>query len=410
MHTKPHRNPHDQKIKNENELYFKPQKSNAHNPQSISIIKDVISTMKIEILKEHLERAAGIASKVSNKNLSLPVLGCALFVVSHDRAVMRATNLDVSVEVVLKAKIIQEGIVAVPALILAQTISAFSDQKLTLELSGTHISIKGEGGTSSIATLDTSEFPTLPYVKQGEGLSAQLASQEIVSALRMVSFAAAPSSMKPELASISLLLEKGEIVAAATDSFRLAEVRIPAKAKSHFGPTLIPARNVPDIIRALEGSAEVEVRVTENQCSFVTDAGFITSRTIDGAFPDYQAIIPKEFTATATALKEDIVRAFRKVSIFADTFNQVHITLHPSEKKLSVQSSNTSVGETNEHIAAVLEGEDIDINFNARYITDALSVLGGDSISFSVAGPGRPMIIEDVPKRGFLYLVMPMNR
>lgn len=366
--------------------------------------------MKIEILREHLEKAAGIAAKVSNKNLSLPVLGCALFVVSQDRAVMRATNLDVSVEVVLKAKISSDGVVAVPAQVLAQTVAAFSDQKLTLELVGTNLVVKGDRSKSQIATVDTSEFPTLPYVKENEGLSAKLPTHEIAAALRMVSFSAATSGMKPELASISLMLEKGELVAAATDSFRLAEARIPAKVKAHFGPTLIPARNVPDILRAIEGAQEVEVRVAENQCTFVTDAGFITSRTIDGAFPDYTQLIPKEFVATATSLKEDVARAFRKVSIFADTFNQVHITLKPSSKKFAIQSSNTSVGETDEDIASVLEGEDIEINFNARYITDALSVIGGDSVSFSIAGPGKPMIIEDTPKRGFTYLVMPMNR
>lgn len=366
--------------------------------------------MKIEILRENLERAAGVAAKVSNKNLSLPVLGCALFVVSGDRAVLRSTNLDVSVEMVLKAKVVKEGIVAVPAIVLAQTISAFSDQKITVELVGTNIVIKGDRGTSSIATVDTSEFPTLPYVKQGEGVSAELPTREVISVLRMVSFAAATSSMKPELASISLMLEKGELVAAATDSFRLAEARVPAKVKASFGPTLIPARNVPDIIRALEGVDNVEIRVTENQCSFVTDAGFITSRTIDGAFPDYGALIPKEFVAVATSLKEDVARAFRKISIFADTFNQVHIGIKPSEKKFIVQSSNTSVGETDEHVPAVFEGEDIEINFNARYITDALSVVGADSVSFSVAGAGKPMIIEDSPRRGFTYLVMPMNR
>jgi DNA polymerase-3 subunit beta len=200
------------------------------------------------------------------------------------------------------------------------------------------------------------------------------------------------------------------LIAAATDSFRLAEVRIPVKVRSGFGPILIPARNVGDIIRSIESSQEVELRVSENQCSFISDQGFITSRTIDGAFPDYRALIPKEFVVSATALREDVVRAFRKVSIFADTFNQVHISLSPSQKTFAIQSSNTAVGETDETIPAVIEGDDLEINFNARYITDAVQVVQSDSVTLSIAGPGKPMIIEDAPKRGFLYLVMPMNR
>lgn len=366
--------------------------------------------MKIEILREHLDKATTVAAKVSNKNLSLPVLGCAIFIVSHDRAVMRATNLDVSIEVVLKAKVIQEGVAAVSAHVLAQTIAAFSDHKLTLELIGTRVVISGERGTSSIATVDVSEFPTLPYIKHGEGVSVLIPSHDVVSALRMVSFAAATTSMKPELASISLTLEGNELIAAATDSFRLAEARIPVKVKSHFEQILIPARNVPDIIRALEGSTEVELRVVDTQCTMVTLGGFITSRTIDGAFPDYGALIPKEFVATASALKEDVVRAFRKVSIFADTFNQVHISIKESSKTITVQSSNTSVGATEEEVPAAIEGDALEINFNAKYITDALAVIGSDSITFSIAGMGKPMLIEDLPKRGFTYLVMPMNR
>lgn len=366
--------------------------------------------MKIEILKEHLDRAVGLASKVSNKNLSLPVLGCTVFVISKDRAVVRATNLDVSVEVSLKAKVVSEGVVAVPSQILAQTVSAFSDQKLILELSGTNLVIKGERGKSSIATVDASEFPTLPYVKEGEGVSVRLPSHDLAALLRMVSFSASTSSMKPELASVSLTLEGGELIAAATDSFRLAEARLMTKVRGQFGPSLIPARNIPELVRCMELSQETEVRVGETQCTLVTESGFITSRTIDGAFPDYRGLIPKEYVATVTTLREDVVRAFRKVSIFADTFNQVHIVVQPSDKKFTIQSSNSAVGATDEEIPSALEGDDIEINFNAKYITEALSVMGGDSIVFSVAGPGKPMVIEDSPRRGFLYLVMPMNR
>ncbi len=366
--------------------------------------------MKLEILRENLEKAVSVASKVSNKSLSLPVFGCVLIVVEDGKAVLRATNLDLSVEVVLKAKIIQDGVIAVPAHTLSQTVSALTDQKLTLKTSGNNLVIDGERGTTSITLIDPSEFPTLPYVKEGVGTSVVLPTREFISALRSVSFSASTSSVKPELASISLVLEKGELIAAATDSFRLAEVRLPIKTKGSLGSVLVPARNIPDILRAIEVGAEIEVRVGENQCSFISDFGHITSRTIDGSFPDYHAIIPRESVAEATCLKEDAIRAFRKISIFTDSFNQVHISLKPSEKAFTVRAVNASVGETFDHIPAVLEGEDIDINFNAKYIVDALSVVGGDSITFSIAGAGKPMVMTDSPNRGFTYLVMPMNR
>jgi len=367
--------------------------------------------MKIEILKENLDKAITVTSKVSNKNLSLPVLGCVLFVVGDGRAVVRSTNLDVSIEATLKAKIIEDGVIAVPAQTLAQTISALSDMKITLSANndGNSLTINGERGTTTITTVDPAEFPTLPYVKAGES-SVSVPTNNFNTALKSVVFSASTSSVKPELASVALSLKKGELIAAATDSFRLAEVRVPVKVKHSFDTVLIPARNVPDILRVVEGGGEVEVRIGENQCTFVSDVGYITSRTIDGAFPDYQAIIPKDSVASATCLREDAVRAFRKVSIFTDSFNQIHISFRLTEKTFSIRAVNASVGEAVDNIPAVLEGEDIDINFNARYIMDALAVVSGDSVHFSSAGAGKPMLITDVPHKGFTYLVMPMNR
>ncbi len=366
--------------------------------------------MKIEILRDNLEHAVSIAARVSNKNLSLPVLGCVLIIVSEGKAVLRATNLDVSVEVTLKAKVFTTGTVAVPAHVFQQTVSALTDQKLTIKIVGNALVIDGERGTTSITTVDPAEFPNLPYVKEGQGTSVVIPTRDFLAAFRSVSFSASTSSVKPELSSVSITIEGGELTAAATDSFRLAEVKVPVKAKSVVSPLLIPARNISDIMRAVESSETIEMRAGENQCTFVTDLGFLTSRTIDGAFPDYKAIIPRDVVATATCLKEDAIRAFKKISIFTDTFNQVHISVKPSEKKFTVRAVNASVGETIDHIPATLEGEDIDINFNARYVTDALSVVAGDSISFGIAGHGKPMLMTDVPHRGFTYLVMPMNR
>lgn len=366
--------------------------------------------MKIELLKENLEKVVGTVSRVSNKNLSLPVLGCVVISADTSSVSVRATNLDVSVDATLKAKVLESGVVAVPAHTLSQTVSALTDQRLTLKTSGNTLVIEGERGTTSITTVDATEFPSLPSVPEGKGVAVRIPARELSAALRSVSFAASTSSVKPELASVSLSFEGGQLVAAATDSFRLAEVKIPTEAKQSVSGVLIPARNIPDILRTLDGVGDVEIRVGENQCSFFSDFGFLTSRIIDGAFPDYRAIIPKDSVASATCLKEDAVSIFKKVAIFTDSFNHVHLSFKPSDKVFTVKAVNAPVGETTDHIPATLEGEDIDINFNARYITDALPVIGGDSVTFSTAGHGKPMIITDVPHKGFTYLVMPMNR
>lgn len=366
--------------------------------------------MKIEILKEYLEHAVQLAARIANKNLSLPVLSCAVLSATGGRAVLRATNLDVSIEVPLKAKIISEGSVAVPAQVLHQLVAAATEQKVVISVSDTTLTISGSRGVSKLKTLDVAEFPTLPYVKEGEGVTTTLPAKELSLAFKSVSFAAASSGMRPELSSIFLKVTDGVLTAAATDSFRLAEMKLPTKSKDSCEPILLPARNTPEIIRVLGGHDTAEVRIGENQITFVVGGGFITSRVIDGAFPEYGAIIPKTFTSEATMLTEEVVRTLRKVSVFTDQGGQVELGASVSDKRLSFRATNREVGEAAEEVDAALQGDDIVLSFNIRYILDALGVVSSDSVCFRFSGSGKPLIISEVPDKGFTYLVMPMNR
>lgn len=366
--------------------------------------------MKIEILKEHLENAVALAARTANKNLSLPVLGCAVLVVKDDRVTLRATNLDVSMEVAMKAKVAEAGTVAVPAHILSQTIATATDDKLTLLSDDTTLTVKGGHGSAKIKTIDSTDFPTLPFVKEGEGASVVLPGSALVRAFKSVSFAASTSGMRPELSSVYVEVSDGILTTAATDSFRLAEMKTPVKTKVSTDPILIPARNIQDIIRIIGNAETVELRHGENQVTIIVDGSYLTSRTIDGAFPEYQAIIPKNFATAATVLTEDALKTMRKVSVFVDSANQVTLSAKPKDKTFTIEARNAQVGETKEDMESVIEGEEVTINFNARYILDALSVITSDSIVFNIAGVGKPMVMSDVPDKGFTYLVMPMNK
>lgn len=366
--------------------------------------------MKLEILKKHLEEIVQIISRVSNKNLSLPVLGCILISASPTKTTMRATNLDVSVEFDLKTKVLKEGVVAVPAQIFNQSISTITDEKITLEVVDSNLHIVGSHGVSKLKTIDHEDFPTLPYVKDGEGVSLTINTKEFLRAIKSTSFAVASSGMRPELSSVFLGIFGGVLTAAATDSFRLAEIKIQTKTKQDTEPILLPARNIQDIVRVVSSSDVVEIRIGENQATYVANGNYITTRIIDGAFPEYQKIIPKNFTTSATFLTEDILTTLKRVSVFVDQTGQVEFSLSSENKKFMVRATNTQVGETYESVDATIEGEDLTMYFNARYILDALNVVSTDSVSFKFSGVGKPLIVSEVPEKGFTYLVMPMNK
>lgn len=366
--------------------------------------------MKIEVLKKHLEEAVQMVSRVSNKNLSLPVLGCILISATTNGASLRATNLDVSIEVQLKSKINDGGVVAIPAQVFLQAVNAIIDEKIHISTDGNMLNLKTKHGETNLKTVDASEFPSLPYIKKGVGVSVSIPSKEFIRSLKSVVFSAANSGMRPELAAVFISMSDGTLTTAATDSFRLAEMTTSLKTKESFDPILVPARNIPDIIRTIDPTDTVEIRVDDNQATYIAGGNFITSRLIDGAFPEYNAIIPKKHTTSATVLLEDLSQALRKVTVVTDQSGQVDFNIDTKKRTFTLTASSAPVGTTHEYIESTIDGENIAMRFNARYIIDALNIISTDSVTLQFSGPGKPLVIHETPNKGFTYLLMPMNR
>jgi len=149
------------------------------------------------------------------------------------------------------------------------------------------------------------------------------------------------------------------------------------------------------------------VKTTKNQISVATKTIYITSRIIDGVFPDYNQIIPKEFETTFTTLKQDIIDAIRSVSVFSDKFNQITFTIENNTALF--ENKNADIGEGRSRIKIKQEGKSLVIKFNQKYITDAFPSIPDETILFSFAGPHKALLIEGGSNKSFRYLVMPMN-
>ena len=174
---------------------------------------------------------------------------------------------------------------------------------------------------------------------------------------------------------------------------------------------MIPFKNIPEILRVL-GETDEEARVcfNKNQISFSFDGVYLTSRVIDGAFPDYRQIIPKEYETSAVVLKQDLLNALKLSNIFSDKFNQINLEIYPKEKKFELSSANSDVGENRTALDAALEGEKAELSFNYKYFLDCFQSLSTDSVSIKVKDSSRPMLVSGVSDTSFLYLIMPMNR
>ncbi len=366
--------------------------------------------MNIECIKEKLSYALGKAERVTGKNITLPILSCVLLEASDSILTIKATNLDLGIEIKVPVKVTTPGSVAVSGTILNNFISNIGgDKNITLEVIDGNLKVSTKHSESTLKSFPIDDFPTIPKVIDENSFT--LNGQDLVKGLKSVMYSASISTMRPVLSSVMVYSEEDNIVFVATDSFRLAEKKIRVKKHKDFNQILIPFKNISDIIRVIEDIKEdVTVFLNQNQLALSHENLYVTSRVIDGVFPDYKQLIPKDTKTEVILLKQDLINAFKLSNIFLDKFSRVTFTIFPDKKTFTLSTKNIDIGENTNSVDAVVKGDELTINFSYKYIVDCFQSLNSDSISLSFTDSNRPMIIRPVTDTSFLYLVMSMNK
>lgn len=366
--------------------------------------------MNIECVKEKLSYAIAKAERITGKNITLPILSCVLLEAHDSVLTIKATNLDLGIEITLPVKVIKPGTVAVSGSVLYNFISNITnDKNISLETTGDVLTVSTKHNTSIIKTHPTEDFPIIPKVSKEKTFMFNVPG--LIKGFKSVMYSSSVSTIRPVLSSVFLSSEEDSVVFVATDSFRLAEKKVGVKKHKEFNQILIPFKNVGEIIRTMEDIKEdVEVCLNENQISFSYNELYLTSRVIDGVFPDYKQIIPKETKTEVVVLKQDLISSLRISNIFSDKFSQVTFYIKPKEKIFEITTKNMDVGESTNRIDSVIKGEEFSVSFNYKYIVDCFQSIDSDSLSLSFSDVNKPMVVRGVGDSSFLYLVMPMNR
>jgi DNA polymerase III subunit beta len=365
--------------------------------------------MKLECDKSKIESVIQKTSKLANKHLTLPVLSCVYFDVLDNKLIVKSTNLDIGVEIEMKVKTIEKGCLAVPANVLLGVLSSIKEDKLIFESKDNNLKISSSKNSVVIKCLPHDDFPSIP--KLGDSKSIKINCHDLISGFKSVWYSASNSNIKPELSSVYVFKEDGQLVFVSTDSFRLAEKKVNTKTPVDFPHTLLPFRNVSEIIKLFEDyDGDINIIFEKNQAAFITEDMYLVSRLIDGTFPDYKQIIPKSFGANATVLKNDLINSIKTSNIFSDSLNQVKLKVDVKNKSLDIESKNNDVGESKESINASTSGDNIELNFNSKYLIDCMQSIPSDSLALNFGGAGKPLAISGATDKSFLYIVMPMNR
>lgn len=361
--------------------------------------------------QENLAQGLATVSRIATKNANLPILNNLLLKTVNGSLEVSATNLEIGMQLRIRGKVEGEGALTVPARIFSEFVSLIGDEKVELEQQGLALMIKTSRGDTQLKGLAAEEFPLIPAVEQHEQLSCSAVS--LREALPKVLFAAAHDETRPEISGIYLAASGKRLTMVATDSYRLAECTAQLNhAAAKDVHAIVPARTMQELLRMLgQEDAEVKLALTPNQILITYDDGELVSRLIDGQYPEYQQVIPERHETRVVVPTADLRQAVRAASLFSRPgINDLQLSVDAEKKELSLQTSNTQIGENRQTIVAAVEGEKNTIVFNGHYLLDGLNALEGDEVALEMTNSASPGVLRSIGDDHYLYIIMPIKQ
>lgn len=372
--------------------------------------------MKIEILKENLKMGFNVVEKIVGKNLSLPILDNVLINTEDSFLNLISTDLKTTIKLWILTKIIKKGKLVVPVRFVSNFISLLPDEKIIIEARGQNLHIECGNFTTQIQGYNPEEFPIIPEFKNSEYL--EIDNKKFCQGLSQVVNMVSLSQTRPEISGVYFSFSKNVLKIAATDSFRLAEKTIllenPVKKEYSFILPQKPAKEIINILEDKEGV--IRIYFSDNQTMFEFPMKEvkhpqieITSRLIEGEYPNYQDIIPNKFKTQIVLKKDEFLNQIKTASLFSNKVNEVKISANPVGKEINIFAKNTDIGESKSNISAKIEGEPVEISFNYKFLIDGLLHIKSSEVIFEISKEEGPCILRPVGDLSYIYVVMPIK-
>jgi len=370
-------------------------------------------TMKLQVLQENLERAVGIATRFSSSRAQLPILGNILFSTRKSKIYISSTNLEISASVQIGAKVEKEGEISIPSKVVADLITNFPKETINLESEKEQLKISANGFSSTILGIDSTDFPKVPSSVDNKN-SITFSKKEITESLGKVSFATSVDETRPILTGVLFILAKNSLSLVATDGFRLSKKTFSINGLKGTSKTVvIPKGILTEIGRGSFSTDELlfDLQEKDKQVVFGLDNTVLTSRLLEGEYPDFEKIIPKTSNTKILLDKEEFLRAVKLASIFArESANVVKIKVLKDSVKVYAESGQAGKQETK--VDAKIEknsNEDFEVAFNYRYLEEFLHSVTGEEISLEFLNPTSAGVFKDTSDTNYLHLIMPVK-
>lgn len=364
--------------------------------------------MNFSCTQQNISKALNTVSRFTGgKTTTLPILNNILLTTDNGRLKLSATNLEIGINTWIGAKVEAEGSYTLPSKLFIDFVSTNNDSTINIKLKDNSVLLESPRYKASIKGIISSEFPLIPLVKDQKPFFVN--SSNLKRAISETIFASAIDETRPVLGGIYLIVKENKLILVATDSYRLAEKTISLnKNYDKEISVIVPTRILNELARIMEDDQEVGILVGDSQIQFSFGEIEIISRLIEGNYPDYKQIIPKSFGTTVEINNSELKNAIKMASYFVrDGANNIRIKT--AKDNFIISSYSAETGDSVSTIPCKIEGDDIEITFNAKYILDELNIVQTEFIEFKFNDKLNPGLIIPKGEKDYLYIIMPLR-
>jgi DNA polymerase-3 subunit beta len=366
--------------------------------------------VKISLERDALLAQLQTASRVASSRSAIQALSGVQVSAGADGCELRATDMEVGLRVPLKAEVAREGVVVLPARLLVDVVRSLPASQVSVELRAAEHDVELISGNATfhIRTLRNEDFPPFPEPEADAVVSLPVSA--FVSTALKVAGSASRDETRPILTGILVSASDRELRMVATDSYRLSvkETELQTSLPSAFEVN-VPARALQELARVAAGAGEdqLSVSVRENQVIFSLDGVVLSSRLIDGQFPNYRQLLPESFEYELRIAGSELTDVVRRISLLAQ--KNAPLRLAFAQGELTVSAQTPDIGEARESLPVAFQGEPLEIGFNPEFLRDGLEAVEEGDVLLKLISPLRPGLIEAADESRFRYLIMPIR-
>jgi DNA polymerase-3 subunit beta len=366
----------------------------------------VSAGLRITCAKDELAQALGVVSRALSTRTSVQILSGILLEARAGELRLAATDMELSLRATLPAQVEGDGSIVLPGKTLVDIARLLPGDEVTIEHRPSESVVHVTAGSASytLNTYNPEDFPRLPEL---DAISTFAVEREsLLETIGRVARAASRDESRPVLTGILVQFGGGKLTMAATDSYRLAVKETSFSGTVPDLEAIVPGRSLQELARIANSGDEVEIGVQENQVLFSTDGVWLTTRRIDGQFPNYRQLLPESFEHELTVPRAELLDVIRRASVMIQ--RSTPLQLRFADGELTVVARTHEVGESKESMPVAFTGETLEIGFNADFLRDGLELLDSEDVRVKLISPLRPAVIQGEGD-DFTYLVMPIR-